>query len=227
MMIFARLFCLGWLLVAPFPSNLAAADLKPVVVSWLAARSQVQTWSAEFVQTRTLKSLTQPLTAPGHVWFMAPNRFRWELGMPAQSIAIRTTSDLMIVYPKLKRLERFTLSAQQTGPWRDALALLEAGFPRNQADLEAQYLVLSQTETSSFCELVLEPKSQSARRMIPQILIQFDSQSLALLATQLQFADGSTLRNDFKNPVLNPNVDPQLFEPVVPADYKVVEPTKK
>ena len=41
---------------------------------WLDAQTNVSTWSAEFIQTRTLASLTQPLTATGRVWFAAPNR---------------------------------------------------------------------------------------------------------------------------------------------------------
>src|SRR5690349_18064255 len=112
-----------------------AAALDPEVIAWLAAQTNVHSWSADFVQTRSLKSLTQPLTASGHVWFEAPNRFRWELGQPAQTIAVRAADELLVIYPRLKRVERFPLSGEQTGPWRDAMALLEAGFPRSEADL--------------------------------------------------------------------------------------------
>src|SRR5262245_39161944 len=108
-----------------------SAELNPAVSTWLAAQTNIQSWSADFVQTRTLKSLTQPLTATGHVWFAAPNRFRWELGHPAQTIAVRVTEELLVIYPRLKRVERFLLTGEQTGAWRDALALLEAGFPRS------------------------------------------------------------------------------------------------
>ena len=63
--------------------------------------------------------------------------------------------------------------------------------------------------------------------MIPQIKIKFDTRDNALRSTQLQFADGSTLRNDFTNPILNAPVDPSLFQPSIPPDYKVTEPLKK
>src|SRR4051812_23933481 len=52
-----------------------AADTNAVLSTWIAAQTNIHTWSADVVQTRTLKSLTQPLTAYGHVWFEAPNRF--------------------------------------------------------------------------------------------------------------------------------------------------------
>ena len=203
-----------------------AAGLDPAVVKWLQAQTGIQSWSADFVQTRSLKSLAQPLQATGHVWFAAPNRFRWELGHPAQTIAVREPKELLIIYPRLKRVEHFPLTGEQTGRWRDALALLEAGFPRSQAEMEAQYHILSHTVKGQTCELVLQPKSASARRMMPQLAIDFDTKSFVLLGTELHFADGSTMRNDFKDPVLNPPVDEKLFAPELPPDYKNVEPLK-
>jgi outer membrane lipoprotein-sorting protein len=207
--------------------GLKAAELNPAVAEWLAAQTNIQSWSADFVQTRTLKSLTQPLMATGTVWFAAPNRFRWELGKPPQTIAVRSSDQLMVIYPRLKRVERYPLGGNQAGPWKDALALLEAGFPRSAAELLAQYDILEQHIDNSVGRLVLQPKSASARRMMPQISIEFDLANHSLRATTLQFADGSSLRNDFSGAVLNPAIDPKQFSPDLPNDYKVVEPLSK
>jgi outer membrane lipoprotein-sorting protein len=225
-----RLCCtLSFVLVTALTSLPAArgAQTTPEVASWLAAQTNVHTWSADFVQTRALKTLTQPLTATGHIWFQAPNRFRWELGHPAQTVAVRAPAELLILYPRLKRVERFPLGGQQSGPWRDALALLETGFPRSQSELEARYQIVSQSITAQTCQVILQPKSVSARRMMPQIKIEFDVKDYSLRGTELQFADGSTMRNDFKNAVLNPQLDAKLFDPEIPGDFKVVEPLKK
>ena len=62
--------------------------------------------------------------------------------------------------------------------------------------------------------------------MMPQIKIDFDTRDFSLRGTELEFADGSTLRNDFKNPEINPPVDEKLFSPETPPDYKNVEPLK-
>src|SRR5689334_3839974 len=180
-----RTFCFTALACLLLSHN-AVAAFDPLVTNWLAAQTQIRGWSADFVQTRALKALTQPLTAKGHLWFAAPNRFRWELGVPAQTIAVRAQTEMLIFYPKLKRVERIPLTGAQTGPWRDALALLEAGFPRSETELNNQYTIVSQSVTNQACELVLEPKSNSARRMIPEIRIDFDTQNFALLGTQLR-----------------------------------------
>lgn len=202
----------------------ATARLSPLVHAWLAAQSNVLTWSADLVQTRTLKALTEPLTARGHVWFSAPDRFRWELGQPPETIAVRAVTNLLIFYPKLKRIELFPLTGQQTGRWRDVLAMLDAGFPRSADELQNQYQVLSQTVTNGTCQLRLRPRSAAARRMMPQIEIDFDTKDFLLRGTELQFADGSTLRNDFQDIVLNPKLDEKMFSPPIPADYTVVHP---
>jgi len=204
-----------------------AVELNPAVAAWLAAQTNIQSWSADFVQTRSLKSLTQPLTEKGHVWFAAPNQFRWELGNPVKTIALKGTNEMLVIYPRLKRVERFPLSGEQAGTWKDALALLEAGFPRSAAELQAQYNILEQVVQGLRVRLVLEPKSAAARRMMPQIEIEFDTKDLSLRATELQFADGSTLRNDFTNAILNPPPEPNRFSPQIASDYKIVEPLKK
>jgi outer membrane lipoprotein-sorting protein len=195
--------------------------------SWFAVQTNLQTWSADFVQTRTFKSLTQPLTATGQVWFAEPNRFRWELGQPPQTIAVRAPNDLLIFYPRLKRVEKFPLSSQTRGQWKDALSLLEAGFPRSEDDLLARFRLLSQAVSNEVCSLTLQPKSAAARRLMPQIRIEFATNTLELSATEMKFADGSSMRNDFKNGKLNPTLVSNLFDPVIEAGYKVVEPVKE
>src|SRR5690242_5846397 len=67
--------------------NTRAAETNNILTSWLNAQKDIHAWSADFKQTRILKSLAQPLTASGHVWFKAPTHVRWELGHPAQTIA--------------------------------------------------------------------------------------------------------------------------------------------
>lgn len=205
----------------------SAADLNAEVASWLAAQTNVHSWSADLTQTRSLKSLTKPLKKDGHVWFDAPNRFRWELGSPAETIAVRGADELEVIYPRLKRVERFRLSGNEAGPWKDALALLEAGFPRSAAELQAQYNILEQAAEGEVVRLTLQPKSAAARRMMPQIKIEFDPKDYTLRATELQFVDGSVMRNDFTNPTINPTIAPDQFSPAIPPDYKIVEPLKK
>ena len=134
---------------------------------------------------------------------------------------------MLVIYPNLKRAERYRLAGNDTGPWRDALSLLEAGFPRSEAELQSRFKIIQQTSTNEVTELTLQPKSSAARKMIPQIKIAFSASDFSLRATELQFADGSTMRNDFKNAILNPHIDENLFAPRLDSAFKIVEPLKK
>lgn len=205
----------------------ACAETNSPLANWFAVQTNIQTWSADFIQTRTFKSLTQPLTATGHVWFAKPNSFRWELGNPPQTIAVRKTDEMLVIYPPLKRAERYPLKGIQNTQWRDTLALLDAGAPQSQAEIESRYKILSQAETNSVHELTLEPKSTGARRMMPQMKIDFDTANFTLRMTELQFADGSKMRNDFTNIMTNPKIEDEKFAPKLDSDFKIVEPLKK
>jgi outer membrane lipoprotein-sorting protein len=203
---------------------------------WLAAQAGIHGWKANLTQTRTLQSLLEPLTAKGRVWLEVPNRFRWELDSAArqqsnaaavptpQTIAISTSTNLLIIYPRLKRVEVIALGPEKTGPWRAALDMLEAGFPRTETELLARYDVLSQGVTNQTCQLRLQPRDETLRRMMPRLEIDFDTKDYSLRGTELQFADGSTMRNDFTDIVVNPKLDESMFNPAIAPDYTVVHP---
>ena len=215
------------LAVALSGSPTAATPAEAVIDSWLASQTNLQTWSADVLQTRSLKALTQPLVSTGHVWVAIPNHFRWEIGQPVQTIALRRPEALFIIYPLLKRAEKYPLDDKNPGPWRDVLALLEASFPRNRAQLDAHFRVLSVTQTNGLWTAALQPRSAQARRMTQAIKVSFRANDFLLTSTEMTFADGSVMRNDFTNAVLNPSVPPGCFEASFGHEFKVVEPMRK
>jgi outer membrane lipoprotein-sorting protein len=198
----------------------------PVVDSWIRSQTNVATWAADFVQTRRLPALARPLSSPGHVWFAAPDRFRWELGDPVQSVAIRRGDALLVLGPRLKRAEMLDLRAIARGPMRDAVALLDTGFPRDAAEFAAHFDVQSVREESGRYELDLRPKNAGARRLLAGLGVSIATNDFGLLATELRFADGTILRNDFTNAVRNPAIPAARFDTAVPEGYSVGESTR-
>ncbi len=202
----------------------APGQLSSDVKSWLAKQSGLLTWTANLVQTRALQSLTEPVQSPGRVWFEAPARFRWELGQPPKTIAVSTATNLLLIYPRLKRVESITLGGDQNGPWRSALDMLQAGFPRNEQELSDHYNILSQAVSGGICKLQLQPRTAAIQAMMRRLEIDFNTKDFLLRGTELEFADGSTLRNDFTDIVVNPKLTPDELSPNIPADYTVVHP---
>jgi outer membrane lipoprotein-sorting protein len=218
------LVLLWCLVLGTWSFRASASDTNTVLDAWFAAQKNLHTWSADFVQTRALKTLTQPLTAAGHIDFAMPDDFRWELGRPARTIALRHGDVMFVIYPYLKRAERYPLGAGAPAELRDTMSLLQAGFPRDRKEFDAQFQILSLTKTNGAWQMSLQPKSALARRMMPELRIGLATNDFSPASTELVFVDGSRMRNDFTNAVMNPPLDKKLFEWIPPADYKVTNP---
>jgi outer membrane lipoprotein-sorting protein len=216
-----------WILDFGFSSRALAAEDTSSLLRFLSSQTNLVTWSADLRQVRYLKTLTQPLSSTGRLWFAAPSRFRWEIGEPAQTIAVRGKNELVVIYPRLKRVEKYPLNSASMERWRDMLALLDAGFPRSQADLEERFKIISITRSNDMHVLAMQPKSSAARKMIPQLTLSFATNDFQLRATELQMGDGSVMRNEFSHVQLNPKLDESLFTPKIDPDFKVVEPLKR
>ena len=204
-----------------------AAETNDALNSWFAAQASLQSWSADFVQTRTLKTLTQPLITSGHVWFSAPDAFHWEIGKPARTIALGQGDTMYVVYPLLKRAERYPMGKNTPKQWRDMMSLLQAGLPRNRQDFESAFRVKSMTQTNDSWLVVLQPRSDFARQLMPELHLNLATNDLALTATELEFVDGSRMRSDYTHPIVNGPVDKSLFDWTPPADFKVSTPLSK
>ena len=200
----------------------AAADgLNDSLAKWIQAQAGMTTWSADFKQTRELKALNEPLVATGKLWVSLPDKFRWEVQKPAPTIAVRDKDELTIIYPKLHRAERYSLTKLRVGPWKDLMSLLDTGFPRSREEFEARFKIKSIGAASDAVHVVLEPTSVLAKKYLPDLSIDFATADLSLRATDLKFIDGSSLKTEFTNPKLNAGVDDELFHPKLGPEYQV------
>jgi outer membrane lipoprotein-sorting protein len=200
-------------------------DTNAVLNGWFEAQARLQTWSAEFTEIRTFKALAQPLQTTGQVWVVMPDRFRWELGRPPQTIAVRQADELAIVYPRLKRAERYRLDETQPAPWKDALALLEAGLPRSREELESRFRITGLQQTNAAWRVSLQPRSTFARQLMPELQVELSTNTFILEANQVTFSDGSTLRDEFRHAQVNAPLSPALFMPPIEPDFKATTVT--
>jgi len=192
--------------------------------AWLAQQAEVRTWSADVVQIRKLKSLVRPLKSRGQVWFEHPNRFRWQLGDPPRTIAIRKEEELLIIYPRLKQVERYSTGEDIDPSWKQVLSLLEVGFPSDAEAFFAQYELLSTKKTKKSWMFELRPAAEAARRLLDRVRVEASRRDFSLMATELVFPDGSTMRNEFIRRCLNPGLDKTLFHFEIDDGYQVVNP---
>jgi outer membrane lipoprotein-sorting protein len=212
-----------FLLVLAAPSLFGASDSQ-ILDDWLHTQAGVQTWTADFKQTRELKALTEPLVATGKLWFSSPGNFRWEIMKPVPTIAVRAGDELLVIFPRLKRAERYSLGKLRQGQWKDLMGLLDTGFPRSQAEFDERFHVNSITLIPGGHRLLIDPKSALVKKYMPDLAIDVSDPGSMLMATSMKFIDGSVLKNEFTNPQMNPKIDDALFHPQLGSDYKISEP---
>jgi len=206
--------------------TVAAEDVNTLLDKWLAKQVTIKTWTADVVQTRKIKSLVRPLESQGRVWFVQPDQFRWQLGDPPRTIAIRTQKELVIAYPRLNQMERYRFDNITDPAMRQALALLEVGFPSDPQRFHARYEAVSVKTSKEVLQFELRPKDEQARRLLTKVRLDVSSQDMTLLATEIEFPDGSTMRNVFRHHKLNIEIDQSLFH-INTDGYHVVEPLEK
>jgi outer membrane lipoprotein-sorting protein len=202
----------------------AAESSEEFIKAWLVQQAEVKTWSADVVQIRKLKSLVRPLKSKGQVWFEQPNRFRWQLGTPPRTIALRKEDELLIIYPRFKQVERYSTGEDVDPAWKQVLALLEVGFPSSEEAFFAQYELRSTQRTKKAWKFELRPAAEAARRLLDRVWVEVSRRDFSLMATELVFPDGSTMRNEFFHRRLNPDLEEGLFDFAIDEGYQVVSP---
>jgi hypothetical protein len=163
--------------------------------------------------------------AAGRLWFEAPGDFRWELGRPAQTIALRDGADLYVIYPAL-RAPSIIAGRVCPAEWRDHVPF-ERGLSAQPQEFESQFRVLSVAQSNGLWHLALEPKSKFARQMMPQLKIGLATNNFRWLPPKWFSWMVPAMRNDFTNAVVESRAGQELVSLAPPADYKVTEPLVK
>lgn len=207
-----------WVAICVCLTSLAAlgapsGQAEQALADWLARQTQLRSFVANVEQQRALVTLARPLLAQGQVWVQPPDRMRWELGQPPQTIAIRAGQTLTVSYPLLGEVESFPLAGADNPAAQQALTLLQAGFPTSTAEFGQSYALVDASLDQGRWLFELQPQEPGSRRLLKAVALQVDAQNLQLLGTIFRFPDGSEMRNRFSAIVENQALQADLFSP--------------
>lgn len=213
------------ILLAPAAAALAAPDLTPLD-TWLGRQENVTSLKADFTQTRKLKTFNKPLVSEGTLSFSEPENFRWEISKPSPSIAIFGPEEVVVMYPKLKRAELMKMVDIAKTKYSDTFELIKSGFPRSRKELERLFNIEGLEKKGEVYELRLSLKRRGSDNPVKEARVYFTPEQAGITATELELADGSTIRNDFKNMDINAKIAKNDFDQAVPSGFAVSEPLK-
>lgn len=199
------LFLVGNLHSEPAP---AAPDLSPLK-SLLTAQKSMKSLSAEFTQTRALRTLRSPLKVSGRLWFKAPDLFRWELGDPPRSIVLGTPDALTIIEPGKKRAVRKSHVAPGDSATFGMIRLPGGG---SFEEFQKQVQVIALETTGSVAHLEMLPRDARSSERLSAIKLDFDTATGHWIRLEIITREGSSILNEFSNVQLNPKIDQSVFD---------------
>ena len=202
-----RIFVFALLLALPSALADAPVDLAPLK-KWLARQDEFRSVAADFTQTRALRVLRDPVATPGRLWFTAAGALRWELGAPAKTIVLRKGDSLLIINPAKKTAERQP-AERAGGP---GMAMMRFPLAKDFADFQRQFEVLALSSEGARTHLELAARDPQAKKYLKLMKIDFDAATGHLLAFEMAFKDGSSMRNEFSNVRVNQKFDRALFD---------------
>jgi len=208
-----RLILLSLLCVLlPFAGRAAEApDLAPIK-RWIARQDEFHSVQADFTQTRALRALRSPVAIHGRLSFVAPDSLIWELGDPPKTVLIKKGGTYLLIQPAKKKAERSTAGGLEKKGGAQAFALMSFPLAKDFNDFNRQFEVLNVTTAEERCHFEIAPRDLQERKFLQAIRIDFDTATGHLLAFEMVFRDGSSMRNEFSNVKMNQKIDRRAFD---------------
>lgn len=181
----------------------------PALDAWLQRQSTITTLDSTFTQERKLPALKSPTLTEGRLSFSKPDKIRWQLGTPFETLAVSDGKTLTL-------LEAATHTARQTdadSPQAARFSLLTGKAFQSTETFYQTFEIIESHVISGIHQFTLKAKDRRLRSQIPWIFLDIDPQKSELRALEIELQDKSRVRTVFKNPRFNTALPDSLFQP--------------
>lgn len=201
-------------LTAPFltaSSPLPTPDLAPLQ-ALIARQKDLHSVSADFIQSRSLRTLRSPLTSKGRLWFQSPDHFRWEQGDPPKTIVLGTPDGLTVIQPEKKQAVTKPLSPSAAFSAAGSFGLMHLPGNGNLEEFQKHVQVLALKTSGSTAHLEMLPRDGAAAQGLDSIRLDFNTVTGAWISLEIVTRDGSSIRSEFSNVAINTPLKKGLFD---------------
>ena len=160
-----------------------------------------------FRQTKDLPALAQPVKTTGKLWLVPGERFRWEVGEPAEEVTVFDGSEVQILRVDSGEVETLSPSDRKV----KALLLMLGMNGGGAGDFEKTFRISGSQEKGDHFIAVLVPKSGRVRRFLSSVTLQLNEKSKFLERVEWVQGDGSVVKTEFFPPEVGGEMDPSLF----------------
>jgi outer membrane lipoprotein carrier protein len=188
-----------------FLSNAIAQNAE--LETWLKRQSSITSLDASFTQERKLPALKEPTTTKGRLCFVKPDKVRWQLGDPFETLAVSDGVTLTMIDPSAKTARRTGVNSPQAARF----SLLSGKAFETRERFYQTFEVIESRVTAGIHQYTLKAKDRRVRSQIPWIFLDIDPVRNELRALEMELQDKSRLRTVFEKPRFNVKLDDSLF----------------
>ncbi len=197
----------------------AAQRLEALVDRVEARRAGLTSLRADFREHKESPLLLEAEEATGQFVFLPPQRARWDLEPPQDTVVVIDGDDMLTWYRSLGTAERVQLGSQGE-------RLLQFFGPGSSLNQLRRYFDLRFTRSADATipfRLELLPRSRRVARRVRHLTLDIDRQLYLPVHVRFEEASGAVTEYWFSNMESNVEIPEELFSPQLPPEVEVRE----
>lgn len=193
-----------------------SAKLDALIARVVEQQHALRSLSADFVQIKKSDMLLEAVESSGEFLFQAPDKVRWDYRRPDLMVVVFTDDTVTTFLPLQARAERVKVSKKQ----QRFVRVLAGTQPLD--DLTSNFSVtLADPGGSAPYRLKLRPVGSMLQKRLRSVEIEIDRTLFLPVMVEYNEADGDSTRYEFKDLVLNPQIDASSFRLELGADVQL------
>ncbi|MDY6436711.1 MAG: outer membrane lipoprotein carrier protein LolA [Bacteroidales bacterium] len=200
-----ELLTVGLLLITSILSF--AQNTEEVMDELTRTATGMQYLQCEFVQTQTTAMLAEPVTSTGMMYYMAPDRMRWEYLTP-YSLALLVNGTVMT---KISDGKAESLDSKNNRMYQGMINII-MGSASGKTLFDKTVFDITMADDGDFWKADMTPKKRDMKRMFRQLVFRFDKNTKVINSVELIGSGGDVTFIQFKNIKLDTAIDTLMFE---------------
>lgn len=184
-----------------------AAPDTTVLDAWLKRQTSINTLEATFTQERKLPSLKEPVSTPGKLMMQRPDKLRWELGSPIETLAVSDGTTMTL----LQSSDKSARQVANDSPQAKQFSFLGGNALASPEAFRDAFEITDSRVTSGIHQYTLQPKERRMKANVPWVFLDIDPSTNELRALELEMKDKSRIRTVFTNTKLNGKLPASSF----------------
>ena len=186
---------------------LSEAESQKVVASLTQAASSMQTLQCRFVQEKTSSMLAEPSVSEGMMYFVSPDRMRWEYTSPyAFALIVNGEQIVKVTDGKAEALDA------KSGRMYQGMVGLIMGSASGKKLFDTTMFDVVLYEDDTFWRADMTPKRRDMKRMFSQLVFRFDKKTNGISRVEFQDAGGDVTSIRFEEMKLNGKIGEEQFQ---------------